>query len=118
MKIAKAIIMFACALPAAASAQDNPMQGAFGNTIVSVQPDGVTTRTYVDLDGTYRSVTDGAEVTGRWHVDKGMICYLAEQPAPAAELCALGPKKKVGSKWRIYLPDDTSVKVSIEEGRP
>lgn len=103
--------------PISAQAADNPMTGAFGNTIVSVQPDGTTTRTYVDPDGSYRSVTDGAETSGRWEVRRGLVCYSALTPAPAAPLCSLGPKKKVGAKWKVFLSDDASVKVSIVPGR-
>lgn len=114
----KKIACLAAVLAAtSAAAQDSPMAGAFGNTIVSTAPGGVVTRAYVDPDGTYRSVTNGVESKGTWEVKKGLICYSQTVPAPAAPLCTLGAKKKVGSKWSIMQPDDTSVKVTIVAGR-
>jgi len=105
------------AAPAVARDAASPMAGAFGNTIVSTAPGGVVTRTWVDPDGTYKSVVNGAEATGTWTVSKGLICYAQTVPAPAPPLCTLGANKKVGSKWSIMLPDDTSVKVTIVAGR-
>ena len=110
------LLMTAQAL--SAQTADSPMAGAFGNTIVSVQPGGMVTRTYVDPDGTYRSVTNDLESSGRWEIKKGLICYSAGKPAPAPPLCSLGPKKKLGAKWRIFQPDDNVVMVSIVAGRP
>ena len=113
----KHLALLAITLAAAAPAQDSPMAGAFGNTIVSTAPGGIVTKTYVDPDGTYRSVTAGAESKGTWAVKKGMLCYAQTDPAPAAPLCTLGAKKKVGSKWSIVQPDATSTKVTIVAGR-
>ena len=104
----------ATAVPAVASEQPSPMAGAFGNTILSISPDGIETRTYVEPDGTYRSVTGGVESSGTWAVVKGQICYSAPGAAP---LCALGPKKKVGSKWKIFVTDDRYYSNSIVAGR-
>ena len=112
-------LIFAAAvlLAAPALAQDSPMAGAFGNTIVSVAPGGMETRTYVDADGTYRSVTNGAESKGTWEVKKGLICYSQTVPAAAPPLCTLGAKKKVGSKWSVISSDDMSTKATIVAGR-
>ena len=111
------LVLMMAALAAPAVAQDSQMAGAFGNTIVSTAPGGVVTRTYIDADGTYRSVTGGVEGKGNWTIRKGLICYNQTLPAPAAPLCTLGAKKKVGSKWSIVQPDATSTKVTIVAGR-
>lgn len=113
----KTILLTAALLAAPAVAQDSPMAGAFGNTIVSTAPGGVETKAYVDPDGSYRSVTNGAESKGTWAVKKGLVCYTQTVPTPAAPLCTVGANKKVGSKWSIMLPDDTSTKVKIVAGR-
>lgn len=114
MKSILTLILLAAAAPAMASDAQSPMAGAFGNTILSISPDGVETRTYVDPDGTYRSVTGGVESAGTWQVVKGQICYQAPAAPP---LCALGPKKKVGSKWKIFVTDDRYYSNSIVAGR-
>lgn len=113
-------LMIAAALiaaPAIAQTSPSPMAAAFGNTIVSTAPGGVVTKTHVNPDGTYKSETNGAVMSGTWEVRKGLICYSQTVPAPAAPLCTMGAKKKVGSKWSIVHEDDTSTKVTIVAGR-
>lgn len=107
------------AAPAIAQTEksDSPMAGAFGNTIVSTAPTGVVTMTYIDPDGTYRSIAPGMDSRGRWSVWRGQICYTQTSPGPAAPLCTTGPKKKVNSKWQVYHADGTSTKVTIIPGR-
>lgn len=117
MKNLIAMACLAAALPALAQDAAGPMAGAFGNTIVSTTPKGVVTKTYIDADGSYRSVADGAESRGQWTMKKGLICYTRQIPAPAAPLCTLGPGKKVGGKWAIFQDDGTSTKVTIVAGR-
>lgn len=114
----KSFIIITAALAAAPTlAQESPMAGAFGNTIVSTASGGVETLTHVNPDGTYESATAGVLSKGNWVVKKGQICYSQTVPAPAAPLCTAGPKKKVGSKWSIMNADDTSTKVTIVAGR-
>ena len=110
-------LLAALLLAGPAAAQDSPMAGAFGNTIVATAPDKTVTKTYIEPDGSYRSVVNGAEMRGTWQVKKGLLCYQQTAPAPAAPLCTIGANKKVGSKWSIMAPDDTSTKVTIVAGR-
>ena len=114
MKKTLIFALLVIAVPVVAKEKANPMAGAFGKTILSVAPDGAQTRTYVDPDGTYRSVTGGLESTGTWIVSRGKICYSA---AGAPPLCALGPNKKPGSKWKVFISDDAYYAVSIVPGR-
>ena len=100
-----------------ALAQESPMTGAFGNTIVSTDPSGAVTRTWVDADGKYRSETGGAISSGAWVVRRGMICYSQTSPVAAAPLCTLGPKKRLGSRWSIVQPSGMSVRTQIIAGR-
>src|SRR5262249_46791998 len=105
------------AVPAIAHDKPSPMQSAFGNTIVTTATDKSVTRTYVDADGKYRSVTPTYESTGTWTVRKGMVCYAQVTPVFAAPLCAIGANKKVGDKWSLVQPDGMSIKVTIVAGR-
>ena len=114
MKKTLIMALLVLAAPAIAKEKANPMEGAFGNTILSVAPDGAETRTSVDPDGTYKSITGGLESRGTWIVSRGKICYSA---AGAPPLCALGPNKKPGSKWKVFVNDDNYYAVSIVQGR-
>ncbi len=105
------------AAPAIAQDKPSPMQGAFGNTIVTTGTDKSVTKTYVDADGKYRSVTPTYESTGTWTVKKGLICYAQTAPVVAAPLCAIGANKKVGDKWSLVQPDGMSIRVTIVAGR-
>lgn len=107
------------ALAGSAQAADedkpSPMAGAFGNTIVSLNPDGSSTRTYLEPDGSYRSVTPLGTFTGRWAIERARLCYHGSTGGPP--LCTIGPGKKLGDKWKIFLPDGSAVKVEIVAGR-
>lgn len=117
LALAFATTMAAPAMGQAAADADSPMAGAFGNTLVSTAPNGAVTQTYIDPDGTYRSIALGMDSRGRWSVWRGQICYSQTSPAPAPPLCSLGPKKKVNSKWTIFHGDGSSTKVTIIPGR-
>ncbi len=115
--ITAVLAAFASVTPSLAQAPVSPMAGAFGNTIVTTYADGTSARTFVDPDGTYRSLTGSNESRGTWSVKKGLICYTQTVPAPAPDLCAIGAKKKLGAKWRVFLANDQSIKVEIVAGR-
>lgn len=109
------LLALAGSAQAADADKPSPMAGAFGNTIVSVNPDGSSTKTYLEPDGSYRSVTPAGTFTGRWAIERARLCYHDASGAPP--LCTIGPGKKVGDKWKIFLESGSQVKVEIVAGR-
>ena len=81
LMLALATAMAAPAIAQTAAEADSPMAGAFGNTLVSTAPNGAVTQTYIDPDGTYRSIALGMDSRGRWNVWRGQICYSQTSPA-------------------------------------
>lgn len=102
----------------AAIAEESPMQGAFGNTILSTFPDGATSRSYLEPDGTYKAVTrEGWTLTGRWAIERKRLCYHGDAAPGAPPLCTIGLGKKVGDSWSIFLEDGSKIRVEIVAGR-
>jgi hypothetical protein len=114
-----ATLAAACLLTASAAvAEESPMQGAFGNTIVSTYPDGAKGRAYLEPDGTYRAVTrEGWDVTGRWTIERKRLCYHGDAAPGAPPLCTIGLGKKVGDSWNIFLEDGSKIRVELVAGR-
>lgn len=93
-----AIILFS-ASPALA---DDPMAGAYGNTISIEYPDKTIDTLYVRPDGTY--VLDSVHLgftTGTWSISGGQTCFTQLQPAtdqPPA--CSPTVAKQPGDTWQ------------------
>lgn len=113
-----AALAVAGSLLAGTALAEGPMDAAFGNTIVSTYSNGTTSRSYLEPDGSYRFVSpEGQTFTGRWAVERKRLCYYAAAAPNAPPLCTIGPNKKVGDSWKIFLPDGATVKVQLVAGR-
>lgn len=113
-----AALAVAGSLLAGEALAEGPMDGAFGNTIVSTYANGTVGRSYLEPDGSYRFVSpEGVTSTGRWAVERKRLCYYAATAPNAPPLCTMGVNKKVGDTWKIFLPDGGAVKVELVAGR-
>ena len=91
---------------ASAALADDPMAGAYGNTITVTNPKGETTKIVISEDKSYQTtLPDGNVHKGIWALnpDQTQICFTQQEPAlPSDAQPACGvvrPGKKAGDQW-------------------
>ena len=87
----------------AASPPPDVLAPAFNNTIVSVYPDGKTTRLWLHPNGTYDAQrANGQRTGGAWEMKGGKVCMTQKRPffVPLA-FCTIIPPTGggVGASW-------------------
>lgn len=90
------------AVLAAAAPGADVLQPAFSNTIVSVYPDGKSTRTWLHPNGTYDGLrANGQRTQGSWELKGDKLCLTQKRPffVPLAFCTAIPPRGGVGASW-------------------
>lgn len=121
----------AVAAPAASPAADDPLEAAYGNTVVVRSADGETTKLWLSKDGTYKGENPAGEpFTGTWSLKakNTKFCWKSNEPPPKGKGKPARPsvgcaplqadaKRKKGDKWRQKDFDDKQdVTVEIVPG--
>lgn len=85
---------------------DDPMSGAYGNTVTITNAKGETTKLAINEDSTYETtLPDGNVHKGKWAMtaDGSQVCFTQSEPVPAPDAkpaCgAVHPGKKAGDTW-------------------
>lgn len=94
----KSIMLLVAALfaaPVVASAAPAPRAGvdaAFGNTILTVDPDGRTRKLWLAPDGTWTGLSRrGLDLAGTWTVQGDKVCLAQSKPALPGRMCERFP---------------------------
>ena len=67
-------LVLAAGLSGAAVASDDPMAGAYGNTVLVTNAKGETSKIWINKDGTYTAQgADGKQGTGKWALKDGKL---------------------------------------------
>lgn len=77
------------------------LEPAFGNTIVTLYPNGKITRTWLHRDGTYEALrANGDHTGGVWKVKGGELCVTQKKPVyvPMAFCTPIVPGA-IGASW-------------------
>src|ERR1700761_9506130 len=87
--------------PMSAWAADAPpanVKAAFGNTLLTIDPDGRSRKIWLQPDGTWTGLSRrGLDLAGKWKVDGAKICLSQSKPALPVSLCQVFPSGlKVG----------------------
>jgi hypothetical protein len=105
-----------------ALAMDDPMAGAYGNTVTVTNANGETTKLVIREDKSYEATLhDGAVHKGTWSLsaDGTQVCFTQTEPAPAegaTPACGMvQPGKKAGDSWEEG-EGDQKITVSIVAG--
>lgn len=112
----------AVALSGAVFASADPMEGTYGNKVVTTNAKGEATTFWFKADNTYKvKLANGQEGTGKWAIKDGKFCITPNIPAgqPAApEQCSefTGGGKKPGDKWTQKDAAGAEIKVEIVAG--
>lgn len=119
--------LVAVGLAGAAMAADDPMAGAYGNTVVVTNAKGEASKLWIAKDGTFKGETaKGEKFTGKWALkeNNSKYCATADLPANAPkdtpapkEACSefKGPHK-AGDKWDQTDAAGEKVTVEIKAG--
>lgn len=127
IRLATAVTLLTVLFLAPASAGN--MEVRFGNTVVAHYPDGSTTKSFYNKDGTFTGkLTQSGKDTdtaGKWRVDGANLCITAQSTftifEAGKERCVPLNGDKVGDKWQVTTKDpsgkDVTVDVTIVAGR-
>jgi hypothetical protein len=119
--------LVAVGLAGAAIAADDPMAGAYGNTVVVTNGKGEASKLWINKDGTYKAQgADGKSGTGKWALKENNSKYCATPDLPAdAPKGTAAPKEacsefkgahKAGDKWDQNDANGQKVTVEIKAG--
>lgn len=97
------------------------LEPAFRNTIVSVYPDGKSTKLWLDRNGVYRAIrANGQHTEGEWKIKNGKVCMTQKKPffVPLSFCTDLPPGSgAVGASWMAKGLKGEPVKHTLTAGR-
>lgn len=84
------------AAPMAVHAADAPppanVKAAFGNTLLTIDPDGRSRKIWLQPDGTWTGLSRrGLDLAGKWKMDGEKVCLSQSKPALPGSLCQVFP---------------------------
>jgi hypothetical protein len=98
------------AAPAASGAAN--VASAFGNTIVSVDPDGRSRKIWLKPDGSWTGKSRrGLALAGKWTVKGDKVCLSQSKPRLFGSLCQVFP---TDPKTGVDTTDPTGTKVHLK----
>ncbi|MFC3077712.1 hypothetical protein ACFODL_06390 [Phenylobacterium terrae] len=91
-----AILLAAClAAPRAAEAagpQSADVSAAFGNTLLTIDPDGRSRKIWLQPDGTWTGLSRrGLDLAGKWTVKGDKVCLTQSKPRLPGSMCERFP---------------------------
>lgn len=119
--------LVAVGLAGAAMAADDPMAGAYGNTVVVTNAKGEASKLWIAKDGTFKGETaKGEKFTGKWALKENNTKYCAtadlpanapkDTPAPKEACSEFKGPHKAGDKWDQTDAAGEKVTVEIKAG--
>jgi hypothetical protein len=115
--LVSAALLAASALSASAAEPSAPAPSgnaaaAFGNTIVSVDPDGRSRKIWLQPDGSWTGKSRrGLDLAGKWTVKDGKVCMTQSKPRLFGSLCQVFP---TDPKTGVDTTDPTGTKVHLK----
>ncbi|MBP6011782.1 MAG: hypothetical protein KBA31_06100 [Alphaproteobacteria bacterium] len=119
--------LVAASFAGAALAADDPMAGAYGNTVLVTNAKGETSKLWINKDGTLKGENaKGEKFTGKWALKDGNKQYCStpdlpanapkETPAPKEACSEFKGPHKAGDKWEQMDANNEKVTVEIKAG--
>lgn len=120
-------LALAAGLIGAAIAADDPMAGAYDNTVVVTNAKGEKTKLWIAKDGTYKGENaKGEKFTGKWALKENNTKYCStpdlpanapkDTPAPKESCSEFKGPHKAGDKWEQNDANGEKVTVEIVAG--
>ena len=92
---------------------------AFGNTVLSVYPDGRSQKIWMHPDGTWDGQSRrGTPLAGSWNVKDGKVCMKQSKPPtlPLAYCTAFPANTYVGVSWTSKDMSGTPIQLKVVKG--
>ena len=117
----KTILLLSAALlaaPLAAQAASEPsanVKAAFGNTLLTIDPDGRSRKIWLQPDGTWTGLSRrGLDLAGKWKVDGEKVCLSQSKPALPGSMCQKLSEAEAGSE--VKDPTGKTVRLKLVKG--
>jgi hypothetical protein len=76
----------------AAAVSSANVSAAFGNTVLTIDPDGRSRKIWLQPDGTWTGLSRrGLDLAGKWKVDGDKVCLSQSKPRLFGKLCQTFP---------------------------
>ena len=119
--------LVAASFAGAAIAADDPMTGAYGNTVIVTNAKGESYKLWINKDGTYSVETaKGEKGTGKWALKENNTKYCGtanlpanapkDTPAPKEACSEFKGAHKAGDKWEQMDANNEKITVEIKAG--
>jgi hypothetical protein len=116
----RSTLLFAAALlalPLGALAASANVSAAFGNTVLTIDPDGRTRKIWLQPDGTWTGLSRrGRDLAGKWVVKGEEVCLTQSKPRLPGSMCERFPTEP-GEVIETKDPRGKSVRLKLVEGR-
>jgi hypothetical protein len=117
-----AIALAAAVVATAAAASPEPaaqVKPAFGNTVLSIYPDGRSQKIWMHPDGSWDGQSRrGTPLAGRWSVKDGKVCMKQSKPPtlPLAYCTAFPENTYVGVTWTSKDMSGAPIQLKVVKG--
>ena len=99
----------------AAAAPSANVSAAFGNTLLTIDPDGRSRKIWLQPDGTWTGKSRrGLELAGKWKVDGEKVCLSQSKPALPGSMCQTLPDLGAGAETKD--PTGQTVRLKLVKG--
>ncbi len=104
-------------LTAVAAGAGADVSAAFGNTLLTVDPDGRSRKIWLSPDGAWTGLSRrGLDLAGRWSVKGDKVCLKQSKPRLPGSMCETFPSKP-GISIRAKDPTGKAVQLRLVKGR-
>lgn len=101
----------------AAAAPPPPVNAAFGNTVMIIDPDGRSRKIWLRPDGTWTGLSRrGLDLAGKWTVKGEKVCLSQSKPKLPGSLCQTFPAR-LGVAVAAKDPSGKTVQLKLVKGR-
>jgi hypothetical protein len=104
------------AAASSAAASSANVSAAFGNTVMTIDPDGRSRKIWLQPDGTWTGLSRrGLDLAGKWKVNGDKVCLSQSKPRLFGSLCQTFPTDpEVGVEAKD--PSGTTVHLKLVKG--
>ena len=101
---------------AAAAAPPANVEAAFGNTLLTIDPDGRTRKIWLQRDGTWTGLSRrGRDLAGKWTVRGDKVCLSQSKPRLFGSMCEKLPTDP-GDGMEAKDPTGKTVRLKLVKG--
>jgi hypothetical protein len=102
---------------AAAATPPESVKAAFGNTVLTIDPDGRSRKIWLQPDGTWTGLSRrGLDLAGKWTVQGDKVCLTQSKPRLFGSMCEKFPTE-VGGGIEAKDPTGKVVQVKLVKGQ-